>query len=118
MLEEKRSVVEKAEGRIYTRVDVFWKATVLCEGETFSGMICNVSAGGVLMMLKDVYSLETDVILRTNRLGELAGTVSWRSSESVGIRFKIEPEEVVAMIPDILPPLSPSSSSLPKIEEL
>jgi len=107
MLEDQRSIVQAEEGRRFTRVDVFWKATVFSEGDGYTGMVCNVSAGGVLMMLQEVYCLETVVMLRTARLGDLTGTISWRSPESVGIRFDLAPEKIVEALPDLLPPLPP-----------
>lgn len=107
MLEDRRSFAQQEEVRRFTRVDVFWKAIVFSEGDPYEGMICNVSAGGVLVMLQEVYALETEVILRTKRLGDLPCQVSWRSSESVGLRFHVEPEKIFEMLPDILPPLPP-----------
>ena len=102
-------IVGTIENRKYHRASVLWPANLLCRNNNFECVIFNISANGAKVMIKNSLDDDTRVTLSSPRFGALDGDIVWRSPNSLGIRFILEPELVAKMLGDKLPLLPPES---------
>jgi hypothetical protein len=89
--------------RRYKRANVLWPATLLADGERFDCIILDLSANGARLRVAGSTEALKGLVLEAPRFGSLMGDVAWRRETELGLRFNDDPEEVAALLGDMLP---------------
>jgi hypothetical protein len=102
--------------RRYRRSRVLWGATVTAEGidDEVTCTVVDISAGGAKLMMNakmmgrdpDLLSMVTpgcQVTLSVRASGTVPAEVVWQDGDRAGLRFLIDPEDVRARFPGVVP---------------
>lgn len=75
------------EQRRFERATVLWAGSLVSGDLVFECVIVNVSVGGAMVRTDGASQCRSPVVLRSTHFGELAGEISWRKGNELGIRF-------------------------------
>ena len=102
--------------RRHRRARVLWGATLIADGvdEAVTCTVVDISAGGAKLMMNtkmmgrdpDLLSLMTpgaQVTLSVRASGTVPAEIVWQDADRAGLRFLIEPAEVRARFPGVVP---------------
>ncbi len=90
--------------RQFSRISVLMKATIFSGGMAVESVVLNLSSGGAKVRLLQPMTLTKSVLLRIDRFGDFPGMVTWRDGHYFGVRFQMDPEDVIERAGDILAP--------------
>jgi len=109
-----RSAAPGLERRKHRRKCGMWNARLDTASGAFACNILNISKGGAMLYLAAPVAPKQIVTLAVERLGALGAEVVWRlhDKNKVGLRFTEEPEKVVGILGDMLPPDPPTDLQL------
>ncbi len=83
--------------RRFERTTVLWRGRLAFGEQEVGCVIVNVSSGGAMVRTEEAAHCLPSVILRNERIGELAAEVTWRKNDELGLRF-VDDDETVAEI--------------------
>jgi hypothetical protein len=86
--------VAAKEIRAHERKRVLWHATLQQDGRTWACKVVDVSPGGAKIRIDERLTIDSEVILTIDRLGNFPGEVRWQDADFAGIRF-LEDADVV-----------------------
>jgi len=109
-----RSAATGLERRKHRRKYCLWNARLDTASGAFACNVLNISKGGAMLYLAAPVAPKQIVALAVERLGTLGAEVVWRihDKNKVGLRFTEEPEKVVGILGDMLPPDPPTDLQL------
>jgi hypothetical protein len=109
-----RSAATGLERRKHRRKTGLWNARLDTACGAFACNVLNISKGGAMLYLAAPVAPKQIVALAVERLGTLVAEVVWRihDKNKVGLRFTEEPEKVVGILGDMLPPDPPTDLQL------
>ena len=97
------------ERRKFPRCSVLMSGTVRALGVEVQCVVQNVSLGGVRLRIMENLAHDGVAILNIPRFGDFESDVAWQSKDAMGLRFRITPHQVAALVGDALPRVIPAS---------
>ena len=88
---------QESDQRRFERTTVLWSGNLVFQEQIVACVIVNISAGGAMVRTEDAAFCLTSVVLRNERIGDLAAEVVWRQNDELGLKF-IDGLETVAEI--------------------
>jgi hypothetical protein len=84
--------------RRFERTTILWSGQLVFQEQVVACVIVNISAGGAMVRTEDAAYCQTTVVLRNERLGDLAAEVVWRQNDELGLKFVDGPDTIAEII--------------------
>ena len=84
--------------RKHERRQILFDARIMEDGQWQDCRILNMSAGGAKLLVSCNINHGATVSLEVGNFGQFSGTVVWKDSEEIGIKFSNDPTEIAEVL--------------------